>query len=80
MRLMRFQFTISHVPGKDLVTADTLSRAPTAECSQILHEEAEVYVCFVLRSLPATEKLAAIREEQEKDEICKQLVMYCLEG
>ena len=84
MRLLRFQFTISHVPGKDLVTADTLSRAPTAECTQddrLLHEEAEVYVRYVLQSLPATEKkLAEIREEQEKDTECKQLVTYCLEG
>ena len=33
MRLMRFQFTISHVPGKDLSTADTLSRAPVRASS-----------------------------------------------
>ena len=29
MRLIRFTFTISHTPGKDLTIADTLSRAPT---------------------------------------------------
>ena len=28
MRLLRFDFTISHVPGKSLMTADTLSGAP----------------------------------------------------
>ena len=28
MRMMRFTYTISHVPGKDLCTADVLSRAP----------------------------------------------------
>ena len=28
LRLMRFQYTIHHVPGKSLYTADTLSRAP----------------------------------------------------
>ena len=28
MRLMRMTYQIVHVPGKDLTTADTLSRAP----------------------------------------------------
>ena len=30
MRLMRFSFTISHVAGKDLVTTNTLYRAPVS--------------------------------------------------
>ena len=28
MRMMRYTFSISHVPGKSLVMPDTLSRAP----------------------------------------------------
>jgi hypothetical protein len=34
MRLMRFDFSISHVAGKDLNIADTLSRAPVENMSQ----------------------------------------------
>lgn len=31
LRLARFDYTVSHVPGKLMYTADTLSRAPTGE-------------------------------------------------
>ena len=30
MHLMRYKFTILHLPGKELTVADTLSRAPTS--------------------------------------------------
>ena len=33
MRMMRFQFTIGHVPGKELTIADALSRAPVSKAS-----------------------------------------------
>lgn len=35
MRMMRFNFSISHVPGKNLTIADTLSRAP---CSSLTND------------------------------------------
>ena len=57
MRLMRYDFTISHIPGKDLVTADTLSRAPVAEgtsLDQSLQEEVNAYGQLTLESLPAS--------------------------
>ena len=33
MRLMRFIFTVVHTPGKDLIIANILSRAPTTTAS-----------------------------------------------
>jgi hypothetical protein len=36
MRLMRFDFSISHVAGKDLNIADTLSRAPVENMSHVM--------------------------------------------
>ena len=68
LRMMRFSFTITHVPGKELVIADTLSRAPAGEAIQaenLLEEESRAYVNLVLESIPATERLEEIRRHQE---------------
>jgi len=35
MRMMRFSFEISHVPGNRLIIADALSRAPTSESKHL---------------------------------------------
>ena len=59
MRLFRFQFQISHVPGKDLITEDALSRQPLPEyddTDSILECEAENYTNSFIRSLPASEE------------------------
>ena len=66
MRLMRYAYTISHVPGKNLVAADALSRSPsvrplTADESQFA-EEVSVQLNLIMGHIPATEtRLAEIR-------------------
>ena len=82
LRLMRFSFTIAHVPGKELNTADTLSRAPVTEQDESnLSNETKEYVHAIINNLPASEeRLKAIREQQDQDQVCKQLKSYCLEG
>lgn len=47
LRLMRFSYNIHHVPGKDLHTADTLSRAPLAKSSKEHIAEGELTESFV---------------------------------
>ena len=85
MRLMRYSYQIVHVPGKDLTTADTLSRAPlhrslTKEETK-LNEELNLYVSHVIESLPATERrLQEVRSHQVEDEICLKLKEFCREG
>ena len=76
---------ISHVPGKSLVVADTLSRAPVtkhiSEHDNRQNEEIELYVNSVLSEVPASDKrLEEIRELQREDEVCRQMVTYCKDG
>lgn len=78
---MRFSFTISHVPGKNLLIADALSRAPaTAPLTgdQLLQQEADIYVKTVVQTLPATEqRILEIKWLQEQDPTCQKVVRYC---
>ena len=75
MRLMRYHFTISHVPGKSLIIADALSRAPLPDVdfqAQDFNAEVEVYLNIVKQNLPASEtQLVNIQHQQEADEVCQ---------
>jgi len=84
MRMMRFQFSIYHVPGKSLIVADMLSRAPldgVTDSDRTLREDADAFVNLTVQSLPATEhRLENIRQHQQQDEECQLLVHYCQAG
>ena len=58
MQMLRYHFTISHVPGKNLVVADTLSKTPESgeSVQDCLEQEVEVYVGATFSSIPATER------------------------
>ena len=82
MRLMRYRFTISHVPSKNLIIADALSRALLSDVylsDEDLNAEVETYLNTVRQTLPASEKqLMTIQHQQEGDEICQKIVTYCI--
>ena len=84
LRLMRYSFTIHHVPGKDLITADALSRAPVSTCSpgdQALQAEVSAFVAATSDNLPASDqRLAEFRACQADDEVCHTLLEYCARG
>ena len=85
MRLMRYSNQIVHVPGKDLISADALFRAPThrqlTEDEKELNEELNVYVSQIVHNLPGTEhRLMEVRLQQDEDEVCRKLKEFCSEG
>ena len=87
MRLARFDFAISHVPGKLLYTADSLSQSPQESKAQEseswndLHDEVECYVNAVLVTLPASDqRLDEIRSELKNDDTLKSVMQYVQNG
>ena len=83
LRLARFSYSVEHVPGKLLCTADTLSRAPIAalQCDKDLQQEAEWWIHAIVQSLPASQqRLQQYIESQAKDPVCSELIKFCREG
>ena len=85
LRLDRFSFDITHVSGKELYTADTLSRAPLHSKISVdsaeLSELAELCVARVITNLPAgNEKLDSYRKAQLENAVYSQVIEYCCTG
>ena len=84
MRLMKFSYQISHVAGKNLVIADTLSRAPVAQISAVDQEftkEVDAYVNMIVSSLPATDVMIRdIKSSQSSDATCQKIHEYLQGG
>ena len=80
LRLVRYDYSIEHVPGKELYMADTLSRAP---CSPVndssLGELAELATKACVAHLPAsTLTLSKIQKAQSADALCTLAIKYCI--
>eukprot|EP00731_Ephydatia_muelleri_P000238 Em0001g238a len=84
LRLMRFAFSIVHVPGKYMYTADALSRAPTGvpvdSCIEF-QKEVESHIAAVTETLPATkQQLDKYRHAQATDTETGAVITYCKFG
>ena len=84
MRLMRFSYSVEYTCGKNLYTADTLSRAPLQKASdKELRQEEELhsYVDAIMKGLPASKgKLEEIKTKQNEDEVTRTVKTYCQTG
>ena len=85
MRLMKYSFKMLYVPRKELVIADTLSRAPLekqlSKEDERRNEDLTLYVSHIVDSFPATErKLDELRLHQQNHEVCRKLFEFCTEA
>ena len=80
LRLMRFEYT--HVPGKELYTPDTLSRAPVNNqldsLTTLSARDIELFIHTLTNLLPASkDRLQVYRQAQASDDVCAKLIEYC---
>ncbi|KAK7106504.1 hypothetical protein V1264_017754 [Littorina saxatilis] len=84
MRLMRYRYDVIYTAGKDLTTADALSRAPVGspQTSDLqLDSDVAAYVKSVVEGFPASkQRMDEIRAKQQKDIICCKVKDYCNKG
>ena len=79
---MQFDYTISHVPGKLLYTADALSRAPISNADlEHFDQDAELFVQSVISYLPASkDRVDVFCKAQSKAFTCAKLMTFCRQG
>ncbi|XP_065176300.1 uncharacterized protein K02A2.6-like [Sycon ciliatum] len=83
IRLMRYDAQAEYVPGKNMVVADTLSRAPlpTAPVKESeLHGDSEATIAAVLASLCSPEKEHELVEATANDVTLQKVQHYTLHG
>ena len=83
LRLMKYDYNIVHIPGKQLIVADTLSRSPREETDggDDLEAETTAYVNAILESLPASERrMQEIQLNTEQDPVLQQVMKFVREG
>ncbi|UYV63592.1 K02A2.6-like, partial [Cordylochernes scorpioides] len=84
MRMLQFSFHIFHTPGKDLITADALSRQPLPGHlpeDEELQEEVEHFVrSIVLHQSTTDDRLAKIALNQKLEPTLQNVAYYCKNG
>uniref|UniRef100_A0A147BN06 RNA-directed DNA polymerase n=1 Tax=Ixodes ricinus TaxID=34613 RepID=A0A147BN06_IXORI len=85
MRLLEYDFTISHIPGKEIHTADVLSRKPLTAAGEKeaadLVEAVREYEVLTVELLPAsTDMLTRIKDEIGRDPVTSRVMEYCSTG
>ena len=75
MRIQKYDVDVVYLPGKDMVLADTLSRAYLPECSAFGSVEAEIETVNMLQHVPiSADSLSSIRSATTQDSTLQKLI------
>lgn len=81
VRLNRYGYHVTCVPGKSLTTADTPLKDGGTTDGDNMMEETNIYLDSVITSLPASETyLSELRDQLRADSMCTQVMKYCADG
>ena len=81
IRLMRYDVQGEYVPGKNMVLADTLSRAPLPDMPATesdRHSDSEATIAAVLSSLCSPTKQHALATATADDPVLQQVIQHTL--
>ncbi|XP_031330692.1 uncharacterized protein K02A2.6-like [Photinus pyralis] len=85
MRLMQYSYNVEYIPGKKMIIADMLSRAPIESTDPgsdaLLIDEVEAFAQHIGETLPFSDaRLQRIREAQVSDPQTKRVREYIVKG
>ena len=81
LRLQQCNFSLKYKPGKELVIADTLSRAYTSDSDSTMEEDVRQHVLTVVENIPVeASRLQSIKTTTARDEDLCQLQNIILNG
>jgi len=84
LRLLKYQISVQYVPGKQMLIADTLSRAflcAVDESMIEIAEDIEVLIHTLLNDFPASyNRLDEFRRETQTDPVLSQLLQFLRHG
>ena len=77
MRLSRYDYRITYIPGKHQSVPDAFSRAPVRSMETFMEAEIEDYNIFSVQSMPISSiQLEKVINEQRKDQILSRLIDF----